>query len=72
MEWEDRLMSEMCRLTNELEQTHAEERQAEIKTLRRETQAETDLLSNKFKFKEQELLIQVRANLNSQLDQSLT
>lgn len=72
MEWEERLMTEMCRLTNELEQTHLEERQAEIQNLKRETQAETDLISNKFKLKEQELMIQVRSNLISPLDQSLT
>lgn len=59
IEWEDRLMAEMCRLTLELEQVHLDERNSALNKLKAEHLAETKALTAKFKEIEQMLLDQV-------------
>lgn len=56
MEWEDRLMEEMCRLTQELEQVHLDERNSALNKLRAEQLLETQELCTKFKQQEQKML----------------
>lgn len=60
MEWEDRLMEEMCRLTLELEQVHLDERNSALNKLKAEHLAETQTFTAKFKELEQKLLDEVR------------
>lgn len=60
MEWEDRLMEEMCRLTSELEQVHLDERNSKLNELRNEHLLATQALSISFKQQEQKLLDEVR------------
>jgi hypothetical protein len=60
MEWEDRLMEEMCRLTQELEQVHLDERNSALNKLKAEHLIETQALTTKFKQLEQTLLDEVR------------
>lgn len=62
MEWEDRLMEEMCRLTLELEQVHLDERNSALNKLKAEHLAETQTLTAKFKELEQKLLDEVSNN----------
>lgn len=56
MEWEDRLMEEMCRLTQELEQVHLDERNSALNKLKAEHLLETQALTTKFKQQDQKLL----------------
>jgi hypothetical protein len=56
MEWEDRLMEEMCRLTHELEQVHLDERNSALNKLKAEHMVEIQALTTKFKQDEQKLL----------------
>lgn len=60
MEWEDRLMEEMCRLTLELEQVHLDERNSALNKLKAEHLGETSALTAKFKELEQKLLDEVK------------
>lgn len=60
MEWEERLMEEMCRLTQELEQVHLDERNSALNKLKEEHLQETQALLIKFKQQEQTLLDDVR------------
>lgn len=59
MEWEDRLMEEMCRLTLELEQVHLDERNSALDKLKAEQLLETQALLTKFKQQEQILMDEV-------------
>jgi hypothetical protein len=56
MEWEDRLMEEMCRLTQELEQVHLDERNSALNKLKAEQLLEIQAITMKFKQQEQRLL----------------
>lgn len=56
MEWEDRLMEEMCRLTHELEQVHLDERNSALNKLKAEQLLETQAMMMKFKQQEQKML----------------
>lgn len=62
MEWEERLMEEMCRLTQELEQVHLDERNDALNKLKAEHLIETQALSARFKQQEKALLEEVAAN----------
>lgn len=59
MEWEERLMEEMCRLTLELEQVHLDERNSALNKQKDEHLLETQALTAKFKQHEQKLLDEV-------------
>jgi hypothetical protein len=59
IEWEDRLMEEMCRLTRELEQVHLDERNSALSKQKAEQLLEIQALMNKFKLQEQKLLDEV-------------
>lgn len=67
MEWEDRLMEEMCRLTSELEQVHLDERNSKLNELRKEQLLATQALTVSFKQQEQKLLDEVRNFCNYSL-----
>lgn len=56
IEWEDRLMEEMRRLTSELEQVHGDERNSSLNKLKAEHLLETQALAAKFKQLEQKLM----------------
>ena len=56
MEWEDRLMEEMCSLTQELEQVHLDERNSALNKLKVEHLLEIQTMTTKFKQHEQKLL----------------
>ena len=56
MEWEDRLMEEMCRLTHELEQVHLDERNSALNKLKAEHLIEIQAMTTKLKQDEQKLL----------------
>ena len=60
MEWEDRLMEEMCRLTQELEQVHLDERNSALNKLKSENLLEAEALTSKFKEQQQKLFDEVR------------
>lgn len=55
MQWEDRLLHEMNRLKNELEQMYIEERVAAINKFKREALEETEALKHKFNMRERQL-----------------
>lgn len=59
IEWEDRLMEEMCRLKLELEQCHLDDRNVALNELREEALIATQVLTTKFKEREQELVDEV-------------
>lgn len=59
MEWEERLMEEMCRLTNELEQVHMEERKKALEKLKTENFQEFQKLLAEQKLIEQQLADEV-------------
>lgn len=59
MEWEDRLMEEMCRLTHELEQVHLDERNSALNKQKQEHLVEIENVTAKFKEAEQKLLDEV-------------
>lgn len=60
IEWENRLMEEMCRLTLELEQVHLDERNEALNKLRAEHQLGAQSLTTNFKQQEQTLMDEVR------------
>jgi hypothetical protein len=64
MEWEDRLMEEMCRLTQELEQVHLDERNSALNKLKAEHLVEIQAMAAKFKQDEQKLLDDVIIKLS--------
>lgn len=55
MEWEERLMEEMCRLTHELEQVHMDERNSALNKQKQEYLLETLSLTTQFKSHEKKL-----------------
>jgi hypothetical protein len=59
MEWEERLMEEMCRLTSELEQVHLEERNKALDKQKGENFIEVQSLISKQKQAELKLLEEV-------------
>lgn len=63
MEWEERLMEEMCRLTSELEQVHLEERNKALDKQKGENFIEFQSLISKQKQAELKLLEEVRKEL---------
>ncbi|CAO1440363.1 unnamed protein product [Diamesa tonsa] len=66
IEWEDRLMEEMCRLKLELEQCHLDDRNVALNELREEALIATQVLTTKFKEREQELVDEIQS-LKSEL-----
>lgn len=62
MEWEERLMEEMCRLTNELEQVHMEERKKALEKLAIDNLQELQKLLAEQKLIEQKLAEEVGSN----------
>lgn len=59
IEWEDRLMEEMCRLKLELEQCHLDDRNVALNELREEALIATQVMTTRFKEREQELVDEV-------------
>lgn len=59
MEWENRLMEEMCRLKSELEQVHLDERNVALRKSKAEALLEAQSLTAKFKQREEELIDEV-------------
>lgn len=64
MEWEDRLMEEMCRLTHELEQVHLDERNSALNKLKAEHLLEIQAMTTKLKQDEQKLLDDVKLQVS--------
>lgn len=60
MEWEERLMEEMCRLTTELEQVHLEERKKALEKLKGENLSELQKILAEQKQIEQQLAEEVK------------
>lgn len=60
IEWENRLMEEMCRLTLELEQVHLDERNDALNKLRAEHHLGAQSLTTNFKQQEKTLMDEVR------------
>lgn len=60
IEWEERLFTEMSRLTLELEQVHLDERNSALNKQKEENLLEIQALTTKFKQQEQKLLDEVR------------
>ncbi|XP_050098709.1 ankyrin repeat domain-containing protein 26-like isoform X2 [Anopheles aquasalis] len=84
MQWEDRLLREMNRLKEELEQMHMEERNSAIEKIQRESLAETEAMSKRFNERIKELKDEIEslkakieqqkaamANAQSEADQKL-
>ncbi|ETN61457.1 hypothetical protein AND_006877 [Anopheles darlingi] len=84
MQWEDRLLREMNRLKEELEQMHMEERNSAIEKIQRESLAETEAMSKRFNERINELKDEIEslkakieqqkvamANAQSEADQKL-
>lgn len=63
MEWEDRLMEEMCRLKLELEQCHLDDRNVALNELREEALIATQVMTTKFKEREQQLVDEVELKI---------
>ncbi|CRK91529.1 CLUMA_CG005189, isoform C [Clunio marinus] len=61
MEWEDRLMEEMCRLTRELEQVHLDERNSALNKLKAEQLLEIQAITANFKQQEKILVNDIAA-----------
>ncbi|CAO1440643.1 unnamed protein product, partial [Diamesa serratosioi] len=61
MEWEDRLMEEMCRLKLELEQCHLDDRNVALNELREESLIATQVMTTKFKEREQQLVDEIQS-----------
>jgi len=59
IEWETRLMEEMCRLKHELEQVHLEERNIALNELKNDMLLEAQTLTAKYKQSEQQLMNEV-------------
>lgn len=60
IEWEERLMEEMCRLTLELEQVHLDERNGALNKQKAEHLVEMQAFATKLKQHEYTLLAEVR------------
>lgn len=60
MEWEERLLHEMTRLTHELEQVHLDERNSALSKQKQEYLLETLSLTTQFKVHEKKLSDEVR------------
>lgn len=55
IQWEERLLEEMYRLKNELEQIHVDDRIKALDELKKEFAEETEMLKENFQLKELEL-----------------